>query len=128
MTGNSTARLEGIIRPPCQRAARGPPAELSSVPQAAPGAIQVLDDGDDLRHDAQFLLLLPPRECLHTLLFCPDLLGPLEKQPQDLGDQAPGECWFPYPTWRVTLVRPPPLPVSGFFLSSTGATVLTYSF
>lgn len=36
-----------------------------SVQQATPGAFQVLHDCDDVRHDAELLLLLPPREC-HT--------------------------------------------------------------
>lgn len=36
-----------------------------SVQQATPGAFQVLNDCDDVRHDAELLLLLPPREC-HT--------------------------------------------------------------
>lgn len=34
-----------------------------SVQQATPGAFQVLHDCDDVRHDAELLLLLPPREC-----------------------------------------------------------------
>lgn len=38
---------------------------LLSIQQAAPGAFQVLDDCDDVRHDAELLLLLTPREC-HT--------------------------------------------------------------
>lgn len=38
------------------------PGDLLSAPQAAPAALQVLDDSDDLRHDAELLLLLPPRE------------------------------------------------------------------
>lgn len=38
--------------------------ELLSALQAAPAALQVLYDSDDLRHDAELLLLLPPRECL----------------------------------------------------------------
>lgn len=36
--------------------------------QAAPRAFEVLDDGDDIHHDAELLLFLPPRECLRPAM------------------------------------------------------------
>lgn len=59
-----TAQLEGM-KVPSKMAAWVD--ELLSAPQAAPGAFEVLHGSDDLRHDAELLLLLPPCECPHTL-------------------------------------------------------------
>lgn len=61
-----------------------------SVQQAAPGAFQVLNDCDDVCHDAELLLLLTPREC-HTL-FCAEGLPashPRPQKPRNLRKAAP---------------------------------------
>lgn len=50
------------------RAAHALLVDTPSAPQAAPDAFKVLNDSDDLHRDAELVLLLPPREYLHTLL------------------------------------------------------------